>query len=175
MDFGSASAGDEVCGLLTQHGVRGVLLAGFLKLLPAEVCRAYPGAVLNIHPALLPAFGGKGMYGRRVHEAVLRSGATVSGPTIHFVNERYDEGRLLAQWPVPVEPDDTAHSLAERVLEVEHLLFPAAADALARALGAGGVGRKAPAVPVFRWPGTGVQEGHDLKESIESAFGGAGA
>ena len=169
------SVGDEVVSLLERHGVRGVLLAGFLKLLPAEVCRAYPGGILNIHPALLPAFGGKGMYGQRVHEAVLRSGATVSGPTIHFVNERYDEGRILAQWPVPVEPDDTAQSLAERVLEVEHILFPAAADALAWALGAGGVGRKARSVPAFRWPGTGVQTGHDLKESIESAFGGAGA
>ncbi len=167
VDFGCQSVGDEVVGLLDRHGVRGVLLAGFLKLLPPEVCRAYGGAILNIHPALLPAFGGKGMYGHHVHEAVLRSGATMSGPTIHFVNERYDEGRILAQWPVPVEPDDTAHSLAERVLEVEHLLYPAAADALARALG-----REEPA-PTFRWPGTGIPAGQDLKESIESAFGGA--
>ena len=174
VDFGSASAGNEVTGLLRRHGVRGVLLAGFLKLLPPEVCRACEGAILNIHPALLPAFGGKGMYGQRVHEAVLRSGATVSGPTIHFVNERYDEGRILAQWPVPVEPDDTAHSLAERVLEVEHLLFPAAADALARALGTAETRSGDFAVPTFRWPGTGVGTGHDLRESIETAFGGAG-
>ncbi|MDE2876155.1 MAG: phosphoribosylglycinamide formyltransferase [Gemmatimonadota bacterium] len=165
VDFGSRSAGAEVVGLLERHGVRGVLLAGFLKLLPPEVCRAFEGRILNIHPALLPAFGGKGMYGHHVHEAVLRSGASVSGPTIHFVNERYDEGRILAQWPVPVEPDDTAGSLAARVLEVEHLLFPAAADALARA---------DLAAPAFRWPGTGVQAGRDLRESIATAFGGAG-
>lgn len=165
VDFGGRSAGAEVVGLLERHGVRGVLLAGFLKLLPPEVCRAFEGRILNIHPALLPAFGGKGMYGHHVHEAVLRSGASVSGPTIHFVNERYDEGRILAQWPVPVEPGDTPERLAARVLEVEHLLFPAAADALARAdLFA----------PAFRWPGTGAQVGHDLKQSIESAFGGAG-
>lgn len=165
VDFGKRFAGDEVVGLLERHGVRGVLLAGFLKLLPPEVCRAYDDRILNIHPALLPAFGGQGMYGRHVHEAVLRSGATVSGPTIHFVNERYDEGRILAQWPVPVEPGDTAESLAARVLEVEHLLFPAAADALAR---------EDLLAPTFRWPGTGIPAGHDLKQSIESAFGGAG-
>ena len=174
VDFGGACVGDEVVGLLERHGVRGVLLAGFLKLLPPEVCRAYEGAILNIHPALLPAFGGKGMYGHHVHEAVLRSGATMSGPTIHFVNERYDEGRILAQWPVPVEPDDTADSLAARVLEVEHLLYPAAADALARGLGRAGSGRRDPVAPTFRWPGTGVRTVQDLKESIKSAFGGAG-
>ena len=165
VDFGGESVGDEVVRLLRRHEVRGVLLAGFLKLLPPEVCRAWAGRILNIHPALLPAFGGKGMYGHHVHEAVLSSGATVSGPTIHFVNERYDEGRILAQWPVPVEPGDTADSLAQRVLEVEHVLFPAAADALAR----GDL-----VTPIFRWPGTGVQADQDLKQSIESAFGGAG-
>lgn len=162
--FGTRSAGAEVVGLLRRHAVRGVLLAGFLKLLPPEVCRAWKGRILNIHPALLPAFGGKGMYGHHVHEAVLRSGAAVSGPTIHFVNERYDEGRILAQWPVPVVPGDTAKSLAARVLEVEHLLYPAAADALARGDAV---------APTFRWPGTGVPAGRDLREMIESAFGGA--
>lgn len=173
VDFSDATAGEEVVGLLERHAARGVLLAGFLRLLPPVVCRAWEGATLNIHPALLPAFGGKGMYGHRVHEAVLRSGATVSGPTIHFVNERYDEGRILAQWPVAVEPDDTAHSLAERVLEVEHRLYPAAADALAQALARTGPGRGDRVAPTFRWPGTGDQAGRNLKESIESAFGGA--
>ena len=167
------SPGDKVVGLLQRHGVRGILLAGFLKLLPPEICRAWKDRILNIHPALLPAFGGKGMYGHHVHEAVLRSGAPVSGPTIHFVNERYDEGRILAQWPVPVEPSDTADTLAARVLTVEHLLFPAAADALARSLGAGG-GTGDPAALDFRWPGPGLPAGHDLKESIQRAFGGAG-
>lgn len=168
VDFGGPGAGGEVLRLLGRHGARGVLLAGFLRLLPAEVCRAYPNRILNIHPALLPAFGGKGMYGVRVHEAVLRSGASLSGPTIHYVNERYDEGRILAQWPVPVLPDDTPRSLAARVLEVEHLLYPAAADALAREVESGG------GVPVrFRWQGPRDGTVAELRETIEQAFGGA--
>ena len=168
VDFGESGARAEVVRLLGRHAVEGVLLAGFLKLLPAEVCRACPDRILNIHPALLPSFGGKGMYGGRVHQAVLDSGAKLSGPTIHFVNERYDEGRILAQWPVPVLTDDTPRTLAARVLEVEHLLYPAAADALARRL-AGGRDE----TPRFRWPGTGVHGGADLGESIRNAFGGA--
>ncbi|MYJ18197.1 MAG: phosphoribosylglycinamide formyltransferase, partial [Gemmatimonadetes bacterium] len=134
IDFDDDAAGGELLLLLARHRTEGILLAGFLKLLPAAVCRAYRDRILNIHPALLPAFGGQGMYGHHVHDAVLRSGATLSGPTIHFVNERYDEGRILAQWPVPVRTGDSADTLAARVLEVEHTLYPAAADALARAV-----------------------------------------
>ena len=163
------AAGAEILELLKHHGMRGVLLAGFLKLLPADVCREYEGRILNIHPALLPSFGGKGMHGTRVHEAVLRSGASLSGPTIHFVNQRYDEGMILAQWPVPVVPGDTPANLAARVLKVEHLLYPAAADALARALAAGN------APPSFRWPGPGwADDGAEQGELITKAFGGAG-
>ena len=169
VDFGGSGTGGEVLRLLGRHGARGVFLAGFLKLLPAEICRAYTDRILNIHPALLPAFGGKGMYGARVHEAVLRSGASLSGPTIHYVNERYDEGRILAQWPVPVRPDDTPRSLAARVLEVEHVLYPAAADALAGELLTGG---REPAR--FLWPGEGPGTGRELRETIEQSFGGAG-
>ena len=166
-DAGAAST--EVIGLLRRHRAQGVLLAGFLKLVPATVCREYAGRILNIHPALLPSFGGKGMYGARVHEAALRTGAKLSGPTIHFVNERYDEGGILAQWPVPVLPRDTAETLAARVLEVEHLLYPAAADALARGL-AEGDGPLS-----FRWPGAGgAADAKDVRESIQDAFGGAG-
>src|SRR5256884_230034 len=88
--------------------------------------------LINIHPALLPAFGGDGMYGRRVHEAVLASGAALSGATVHYVDEEYDRGPILAQWPVPVRGDDTPDSLAARVLEVEHRLLPAVVLALAR-------------------------------------------
>jgi folate-dependent phosphoribosylglycinamide formyltransferase PurN len=91
--------------------------------------------MLNVHPALLPAFGGPGMYGMRVHEAVLAAGCRVSGATVHHVDERYDEGRIIAQWPVPVLPDDTAETLAARVLRVEHRLYPAVVDALVRANG----------------------------------------
>lgn len=110
-----------------------VLLAGYLKLIPPAVVEAYRDRMLNVHPALLPSFGGKGMYGRHVHEAVLAAGVRVTGPTIHFVDERYDRGRILAQWPVPVLADDDATRLARRVNEAEHHLFPAAVDALVRA------------------------------------------
>lgn len=110
---------------LSSERVDLVVLAGYLKLVPAEVIAAYRGRILNIHPALLPAFGGPGMYGRRLHDAVLRSGAKVSGATVHLVDEEYDRGEILAQARVPVLPGDTAESLAARVLEAEHRLLPA--------------------------------------------------
>ncbi len=108
-----------------------LVLAGFLKLIPESVVRSYRGRILNIHPALLPAFGGSGMYGRRVHEAVLQSGARVSGATVHIVDEQYDHGPIVAQWPVPVLEDDDPETLAGRVLEVEHRLLPEVVDAFA--------------------------------------------
>jgi folate-dependent phosphoribosylglycinamide formyltransferase PurN len=89
--------------------------------------------MLNVHPALLPAFGGPGMYGKRVHQAVLDSGATVSGVTVHIVTAEYDRGPIVAQWPVPVRPDDTVDSLQERVLVVEHALLPTVVLAAAKA------------------------------------------
>ena len=109
-----------------------VVLAGYLKRVPPATVARFRWRVINIHPALLPAFGGDGMYGRRVHEAVLASGAALSGATVHYVDEEYDRGPILAQWPVPVHADDTPDSLAARVLEVEHRLLPAAVLALAR-------------------------------------------
>ncbi len=175
VDFGASGdpapgCGAEILRHLERHDAHGILLAGFLKLLPATVCRAYRNRILNIHPALLPGFGGRGMYGHRVHEAVLQSGATLSGPTIHFVNERYDEGRILAQWPVPVLAGDSVDTLAARVLKVEHALFPAAADALSRALSGGWP--EAGAGPRFHWPGTGTAgDGKSLRQSIIDAFG----
>jgi formyltetrahydrofolate-dependent phosphoribosylglycinamide formyltransferase len=110
-----------------------VVLAGYLKLVPPETVAAWQGRMINIHPALLPAFGGPGMYGRRVHEAVIASGAKVSGASIHLVTPEYDRGPLVAQEMVPVEPGDTAESLAARVLTVEHRLLPAVVLAAARA------------------------------------------
>jgi phosphoribosylglycinamide formyltransferase-1 len=101
---------------------------------PAEVVAGFRGRIVNVHPALLPAFGGKGMYGRRVHEAVIAMGCRVTGVTVHQVDERYDEGRPIAQWPVPVLPDDTAETLAARVLRVEHRLYPLALERLALTL-----------------------------------------
>ena len=117
--------------LLLAHAVDIVVLAGYLRLVPAEVVRRFRGRMVNVHPALLPAFGGPGMYGERVHRAVIASGARVSGPTVHFVTERYDEGPIIAQWPVPVYADDTAEALGARVLRVEHSLLPHVVGALA--------------------------------------------
>ncbi len=110
-----------------------VVLAGYLKLVPAGVIDRYRGRIVNIHPALLPAFGGRGMYGRRVHEAVLASGARESGATVHLVDEVYDRGEVLARARVPVLADDDPDGLAARVLEVEHRLLPAVVLAAARA------------------------------------------
>jgi phosphoribosylglycinamide formyltransferase 1 len=110
-----------------------VVLAGYLKLVPAPVVEAYRGRIINIHPALLPAYGGKGMYGHRVHEAVLASGARESGATVHLVDEVYDRGAVLAQARVPVLPGDTPGRLAARVLEAEHRLLPAVVLAAAQA------------------------------------------
>ena len=123
---------DAILGVLAEHAIEFVVLAGYLKLVPPAVVAAFDGRMVNIHPALLPSFGGKGMYGRRVHEAVLASGATVSGPTVHLVSAEYDRGPILAQWPVPVQADDTPETLAARVLSVEHQLLPAVVLAAAR-------------------------------------------
>ena len=117
---GSETLGD----LLTAHRITHVALAGYLRLIPVEVVRAFAGRMINVHPALLPAFGGPGMYGQRVHEAVIASGARVSGPTVHFVTEHYDEGAIIAQWPVPVQAADSPETLAARVLSAEHQLYP---------------------------------------------------
>jgi folate-dependent phosphoribosylglycinamide formyltransferase PurN len=110
-----------------------VVLAGYLKLVPPGVVTRYRGRILNVHPALLPAFGGKGMYGRRVHEAVLASGARESGATVHLVDEVYDRGPILGQVRVPVLPGDDPERLAARVLEAEHRLLPAVVLAAAAA------------------------------------------
>jgi formyltetrahydrofolate-dependent phosphoribosylglycinamide formyltransferase len=119
--------------VLTERQVDLVVLAGYLKLVPANVVAAFADRMINIHPALLPAFGGHGMYGLRVHRAVLAAGAVVSGASVHLVNAEYDRGTIVAQWPVPVNPGDTAESLAARVLEVEHRLLPAVVLAAAKA------------------------------------------
>jgi formyltetrahydrofolate-dependent phosphoribosylglycinamide formyltransferase len=115
---------NAILQLLATARVDCVVLAGYLRLVPAEVVRAYRGRIVNVHPALLPAFGGPGMYGASVHRAVLESGARVSGPSVHFVDEVYDHGAIIAQWPVPVFSDDTEAALAARVLRAEHLLLP---------------------------------------------------
>jgi formyltetrahydrofolate-dependent phosphoribosylglycinamide formyltransferase len=125
--------GAEWLSALERHGVDLLVLGGYVKLVPAEVIARYRGRILNVHPALLPAFGGQGMYGRRVHEAVLASGARESGATVHLVDEVYDRGAVLGQARVPVLASDDAESLAARVLEAEHRLLPAAVLAAAAA------------------------------------------
>ena len=124
---------DEWLAALDRAQADLVVLAGYLKLVPAGVIDRYRGRIVNIHPALLPAFGGRGMYGRRVHEAVLASGARESGASVHLVDEVYDRGEVLARARVPVLPDDDPDRLAARVLEVEHRLLPAVVLAAARA------------------------------------------
>lgn len=124
----------ETVAALEGAGVDVVFLAGYLRLVPAPVVSRWRRRILNVHPALLPSFGGKGMWGRHVHEAVLASGTRITGPTVHFVDEAYDEGRILAQWPVAVHTDDTPETLAARVLEAEHRLYPRAAAHLCAAV-----------------------------------------
>ena len=116
---------DDAAELLTALGdAQLVVLAGYLKLIPADVVARFRGRMINIHPALLPDFGGPGMYGHHVHEAVLASGATESGVTVHFVDEAFDRGAIIAQMRVPVKQGDTPDTLASRVLAAEHQLLP---------------------------------------------------
>ena len=129
---GGTMGGDVLRAQLSSHRIALVVLAGYMRLGPEVVVNAYRGRILNVHPALLPAFGGRGMYGLRVHAAVIAAGARVSGATVHFVDERYDHGAIIAQWPVPVLSGDTAQALAARVLRVEHALYPPAVLAVAQ-------------------------------------------
>ena len=124
---------DEWIAALRAASADLLVLAGYLRLVPAGVIAAYAGQVINIHPALLPDFGGPGMYGLRVHRAVLKSGARRSGASVHLVDEAYDRGALLARVFVPVAEGDTPERLAARVLAAEHRLLPAVVAAAARA------------------------------------------
>src|SRR5690554_3708157 len=101
-----------------------IVLAGYLLLLPSEIIREFPNKILNIHPALLPKYGGKGMYGRFVHEAVLNNKETETGISIHYVNENYDEGAIIFQKATKISPEDTAATIAEKVHKLEHEWFP---------------------------------------------------
>lgn len=129
--FNAADDGTDLLDLLKEHRIDLVVLAGYLKRIPFKVIREYSGRMINIHPALLPAFGGEGMYGARVHEAVIASGAKESGVTVHLVDDEYDRGPIVAQWRVPVEPSDTADKLAARVLNVEHVVYPRTVEMVA--------------------------------------------
>lgn len=116
---------DKVLRQLQEQGIDLIVLAGFLWLMPSCITAAYPNRIVNIHPALLPAYGGKGMYGAKVHEAVISAGEKESGITIHYVNEHYDEGATIFQARCPITPDDTPDTLAAKVHALEYKYFPA--------------------------------------------------
>lgn len=119
---------------LQGQGIELVVLAGFLRLVPVEMVRAFPGRIINIHPALLPKYGGKGMYGHRVHETVIAAREKESGITVHYVNEQYDEGEHIAQFKCPVLSDDTPETLADRIHLLEHAHYPVTVEAIVRGL-----------------------------------------
>ena len=122
-DFAAA-----MLGCLTEQRIDIIVLAGYMRKVPDAVVAAFQDKIINIHPALLPKFGGEGMYGIHVHTAVLDAGETESGATVHLVNEEYDKGKILMQRHVAVLPDDTPQTLAERVLACEHILYPDALE-----------------------------------------------
>lgn len=117
---------DVLLAALNQSEADFIVLAGYLRKIPTAIIQAFPQRILNIHPSLLPAFGGKGMYGERVHQAVIEHGVRWTGVTVHLVDEKYDNGAIVLQEPVPVRSDDTTHTLAARVLKMEHRIFPEA-------------------------------------------------
>jgi phosphoribosylglycinamide formyltransferase/phosphoribosylglycinamide formyltransferase-1 len=129
--FNANDDGSELLGLLQKFRIDLVVLAGYLKRIPPRVISEYAGRIVNIHPALLPAFGGEGMYGAKVHEAVIASGAEETGVTVHLVDDDYDQGPIVAQWRVRVDKSDTAESLAARVLNIEHVVYPRAVEMVA--------------------------------------------
>ncbi|RPI05298.1 MAG: phosphoribosylglycinamide formyltransferase [Ignavibacteriae bacterium] len=122
---------DAMLSELAKHHTEFIVLAGYLKKIPAKVIRQYQNRIINIHPALLPSFGGEGMYGHRVHESVIASGEKISGATVHLVDEEFDRGPIVLQQTVAVDADDTPESLAAKVLKVEHKIFPLVLKAFA--------------------------------------------
>ncbi len=118
------SSGDPILSLLKQHNIEVVILAGFLLKIPDALVAAFPNKIINIHPALLPKFGGKGMYGAHVHQAVADAGETESGITIHYINSNYDEGSIIFQAKCPVLPTDTADMIADKVHALEYEHYP---------------------------------------------------
>lgn len=122
----------QLLALLQRHNIELIALAGYLKKVPSVVIERYRNRILNIHPALLPSFGGPGMYGHHVHEAVIASGVKVTGATVHLVDEEYDRGPIVHQKTVDVLSDDTPETLALKVLKIEHEIYPEVLAAFAR-------------------------------------------
>ena len=125
---------NKILGTLKAHKTDMIVLAGFLWLIPEYLVEAYPKKIVNIHPALLPKYGGKGMYGRYVHEAVHNNKESKSGMTIHFVNEKYDEGQMIFQAQCQLKKSDTPSDIARRVLELEHHFYPQVINGVASRL-----------------------------------------
>ena len=115
---------NRIPDLLESHQIDFIVLAGFLWLIPENLLQAYPNRIVNIHPALLPKYGGRGMYGDRVHEAVIENNEKESGISIHYVNEKYDEGQIIFQAKCPVEQDDSPETLAKKVHKLEYEHYP---------------------------------------------------
>jgi len=120
--------GDDVLALLREYRIDFIVLAGFLLLIPQKLIQAFPNSIVNIHPALLPKFGGKGMYGSHVHEAVIAAKEKESGITVHFVNEKYDDGAHILQATCPITENDTPDTLAEKIHALEYEYFPKAIE-----------------------------------------------
>jgi len=129
--FDATDDGRSLLGLLEGNHIDLVVLAGYMKRIPPSVVRNFHGRMINVHPGLLPEFGGAGMYGARVHEAVLAAGARTTGVTVHLVDDEFDHGPVVAQWRVKVNEGDTVATLAARVLEVEHAIYPRAVEMIA--------------------------------------------
>lgn len=119
-----------VSQILKEHQIDYIILAGFLKLIPASLIKSYPNKIINIHPALLPKYGGKGMYGMHIHEAVVKSKEKATGITIHYVNERFDEGEIIAQYDVAIKESDSATDVALKIHELEMKWFPKVVEKL---------------------------------------------
>ena len=129
--FNASDDGSALLSLLERYSVQMVVLAGYLRYLPPLITSAYRSRMINIHPGLLPEFGGAGMFGSRVHAAVIASGATVTGVSVHFVDDEFDHGPLIAQWRIPVYERDTPESLAARGLKAEHIVDPRVVEMVA--------------------------------------------
>ena len=125
---------DSLSELMQQHRIDLIALAGYLKLLPTDFTRAYDRRILNIHPSLLPAYGGKGMYGMHVHKAVIAAGEKHSGITVHYVNEVYDQGEILLQKSLPIQQGWSASELQQAVLKLEHYHYPRVIEAVCKSL-----------------------------------------
>ena len=130
-NFDTSDEGTALVDLLRANDIDLLVLAGYMKRIPPIVIDRYRGRIVNVHPGLLPEFGGAGMYGARVHEAVIAKGASHTGVTVHLVDEELDHGPTIAQWKIAVRANETSESLAARVLDIEHVLYPRAVEMIA--------------------------------------------